>query len=354
MINTTITEQINLDAARTFQARLADAGHEVTLREAFDVANWFHMRRGPLILEGEPGSGKSQLLRRVATLSDAELYWVQCYERVGAGEVLYAWNKPAQRFEAARARRERRDVNWWDKGHLIPGKMARALMSEAPLVMVVFDEVDKIPEGSQLEAALLGVTVDQQITVNESRDVIERRYGLPPILIGFTSNAGEGQLRESLSAPLRRRSKFMSLEHPDAVRMEKILRSAVPELGDNLRRQVAIYLHGLRADSWDKKISLSEGIEWAATLAHVGCAELSAEVIEWTRGDVVKGEQELKRLREANGRLVRVAREKAREWDETGAPNFYGASPTPPGMGKRDDPTSAAINPVIPDLHGNV
>ncbi|MDQ3652339.1 MAG: MoxR family ATPase [Acidobacteriota bacterium] len=322
MSDPSIKEQINLNVARLFQAQLADVGHQVALQEAFDVANWFHMRRGPLILEGEPGSGKSELLKRVATVSGAELYWIQCYEQVGAGEVLYTWNKLAQRWEAAQARREKRSVNWWDREHLIPGKMARALISEAQLVMVVFDEIDKIPEGSQLEAALLGVTVDQRITINESRDVIKRRDELPPILIGFTSNAGEGQLRESLSAPLRRRSKLMSLEHPDAVRMEKILRSAVPGLNDNLRRQVAIYLHCLRADNWDKKISLSEGIEWAATLAHVGCAELSTEVIEWTRGDVVKGEQELKRLREANKRLVKLATEKAREWEETGALNF--------------------------------
>lgn len=143
----------------------------------------------------------------------------------------------------------------------------------------------------------------------------------------------------------------MSLEHPDAVRMEKILRSAVPGLNDNLRRQVAIYLHGLRADNWDKKISLSEGIEWAATLAHVGCAELSTEVIEWTRGDMVKGEQELKRLREANKRLVKLATEKAREWEETGALNFYSASETAPEMSKRDDPTNTPINPIPPNLH---
>ena len=143
----------------------------------------------------------------------------------------------------------------------------------------------------------------------------------------------------------------MSLEHPDAIRMEKILRSAVPSLGDNLRRQVAIYLHGLRADNWDKKISLSEGIEWAATLAHIGCAELSTEVIEWTRSDMVKGEQELKRLREANKRLVKLAKDKAREWAETGALNLYSASATAPKMSKRDAPTS---NPIHPNLPGYV
>lgn len=290
MTNVQLEQTIALEGAEQWRDQLRAHGHYIELREAFDIWTWHRLRRGPLILQGEPGCGKTSLLERIAAIIAAKVYWIQCYESVDAGTVLY------------------RITN---EGEIVLGKLSLALLDEAETVLVALDEVDKVEERSELNAAILEFTGKQQITINEAqetREVIRRSVNLPRLLIGMTSNAAPGELRETLTKPLLRRGKLIQLQHPKAERMIEILASEVPRLDAGLCRDVAMFVEALRRDSWDKPVSLAEAIDWACTLAEAGCTELTEEIVEWTSGDLAKGRQELEALRLATRRLIKHVR----------------------------------------------
>jgi MoxR-like ATPase len=286
--------------ADELRAKLQAVGYFLDRQPALDAATWLALRNGPLIAQGAPGSGKTALFRALAAVLGAELFWLQCYESVSPAIALYRWNEPLQRLTVERASSDANAAAlYYDARHLIPGKLAQALLCEAQTVMVVLDEVDKPPAGGVFEASLLEFLETQSITVNETRQILRRRADLPPILIGLTSNAGPAAPRLSLSDPLLRRSYFLHFDAPDTDRLAAILAAAVPNLAPGLNFQIARFVERAERAELQKPISLSETVMWAQTLAYHSVNQLTVETVAATLAALAKGQLEIERLRDA-------------------------------------------------------
>ena len=295
--------------AAKWQVVLAGLGHKIEAKTATEIHIWWSLRNATLLLEGEPGCGKTSLVEAMVRHTGAKFYRIQCYGSLNAQSLLYKWNQFAQELGSQRAFESGKSFEWYDRSYLIPGKLMQALLDPAPQVIVLFDELDKVPEGSECEACILQYTGEGQITINETNDLICRPPGLPPLAIAVTSNAGRKQLREALSAPLRRRSIYVEFAPLSAGKIEEVLASATPTLSPSLRTEIARFVDGLRRSNWKKPIALSETIIWAKALNLLGVTQLTEEVVQLTSSVLAKGHQELKSLQLDTPRLIRFARE---------------------------------------------
>jgi MoxR-like ATPase len=297
------------DAADELREKLQANGYFLDRQPALDAAAWVALRNGPLIAQGAPGSGKTALFRALAAVLGAELFWLQCYESVSPAVALYRWNEPLQRITVERAVSDADAAAlYYDARHLVPGKLAQALLCDAQTVLLVLDEVDKPPAGGVFEASLLEFLETQTITVNETRQVLRRAPHLPPILIGLTSNAGPDAPRLSLSDPLLRRSYFLRFDPPDTERLAAILAAAVPNLAPGLNFQIARFVERAARAELQKPISLSETVMWARLLAYHGVSTLTTDAVSATLCALAKGDAEIERLRDAIPSILNFAR----------------------------------------------
>jgi MoxR-like ATPase len=233
------------------------------------------MRR-PLLLEGDPGVGKTALAQALADVTGAELIRLSCYEGIDASQALYDWDFPRQLLHLRAAESgggDERSV--YDRRFLIARPILRAL-EQSPSVLLV-DEIDRADD--EFEAFLLEVLADNAVTIPELGTI---RPAVPPIVV-LTSN----RTRE-LHDALKRRCLYHWVDHPDLDREVEIIRRHQPEVADRLAAQVAGAVRALRAAGLVKPPGIAESIDWAYALRLLGAAELTGEAARATLGAVLK------------------------------------------------------------------
>src|SRR4051794_1018334 len=195
----------------------------------------------PLFLEGEAGVGKTALARALAEVTDRPLYRLQCYEGLEASHALYDWDFGRQllHLRAAEAagtaeRTEELEASLYDRRFLLARPLLQAL-EDSPSVLLV-DEVDRADD--KFEAFLLEVLSDFTISIPELGTITAQT---PPLVV-LTSN----RTREVHDA-LKRRCLYHWLEHPDFEREVAILRRRLPDVTEQLAREVARATAQLRA-----------------------------------------------------------------------------------------------------------
>ena len=226
------------------------------------TAAYLAMRLGrPLFLEGDPGVGKTALAHALAEITGSSLVRLQCYEGIDASQALYDWDFPRQVLHL-RAAGDGADVtaleaSLYDRRFLVARPILQAL-ENSPSVLLV-DEIDRADD--EFEAFLLEVLADNAVTIPELGTI---RAAVPPLVV-LTSN----RTREVHDA-LKRRCLYHWVAHPSFEREVQIVRRHIPDVSEQLARDVAAVVGGLREADLLKPPGVAETIDWTQALHVLG------------------------------------------------------------------------------------
>lgn len=256
----------------------------------------------PLFLEGEPGTGKTEIARAIASGLGRRLIRLQCYEGLDVAQAVAEWNFAAQMIairsaEATEAAARRQDL--FTEEFLIERPLLQALrpQPEGPPVLLI-DEIDRTDE--PFEAFLLEALSEFQVTIPELGTI---KAPEPPIVI-LTSN----RTREVHEA-LKRRCLYHWVDYPSFERELEILQARAPEASQALSREVVAFVQRLRQEDLSKKPGVAETIDWAKCLLALDVIALSPQVIADTLGAILKYQEDIARLQSSEAlRLLNEAR----------------------------------------------
>lgn len=244
----------------------------------------------PILLEGEPGTGKTEIAKAIATALGRRLIRLQCYEGLDAASAVYEWNFAAQMIaiRTAEATGDKADLRaqLFGPDYLIERPLLEAMRPQpggAPVLLI--DEIDRTDE--PFEAFLLEALSDFQVTIPELGTI---KAAEPPIVI-LTSN----RTREVHDA-LKRRCLYHWVDYPGFQRELDILAARAPEASDRLSREIVAFVQRLRSEDLFKKPGVAETIDWAKCLLALDVLELSPEVISDTLGAILKYQDDIARL----------------------------------------------------------
>jgi MoxR-like ATPase len=254
----------------------------------------------PLLIEGHPGVGKTEVAKVLARVLDTELIRLQCYEGLDQSAALYEWNYQRQLLaikahEGAGTSADAIEEHIFSEKYLLERPLLAAIRRDVPPVLLV-DEVDRADE--EFEAFLLELLSDFQVSIPELGTVTAR--SIPRVVL--TSNG-----TRELSDALRRRCLYHYVDFPDIEREARIVVARLPHIDAQLAQQVARLVAAVRKEDLRKVPGVAETLDWAATLAGLDIHDLrqEPEAVHQTLICLLKTQEDRARLtREVTDRLL--------------------------------------------------
>ncbi|MGQ4510924.1 AAA family ATPase [Streptomyces sp. DW26H14] len=237
----------------------------------------------PLLVEGEPGVGKTSAALALARTLDTELIRLQCYEGLTASEALYEWNYQRQLLsirltEASEARTRLKDADLFSEEYLQDRPLLRAVRHRGPVPPVLLiDEIDRADD--EFEALLFEFLGENAITVPELGTFTA---DTPPIVV-LTSNRSR-----ELHDALRRRCLYHWIDFPPPERAAEILRRTVREANEPLIASATAFIGRVRALDLDKPPGMAEAIDWVSALTALQVTRLARSDVLGTLSTIAK------------------------------------------------------------------
>ena len=287
----------DLPDAQSLAVRLREQGYVID--DELATIAWLGMRLGrPLLLEGEPGTGKTALAEALAQAHGIPLIRLQCYEGIDASQALYDWDFPRQILHlravesvGGQGDLEQIEAGLFDERFLVRRPILQALQG-APCVLLI-DEIDRADD--EFEAFLLEVLSTWQVTIPEFGTV---RAARPPIAV-LTSN----RTREVHDA-LKRRCLYHWIDHPSMDRELAIVRTRQPEVSEALAEQCVQAVQAIRSEpGLIKPPGVAETLDWVRALRELG-GRLDLETAAATLGVAVKHREDAQKVRAALDRIL--------------------------------------------------
>ena len=278
---------------------LADQGYIADRELATTVHLALAMHR-PLFLEGEPGTGKTEIAKVLAAGLNRRLVRLQCYDGMDLSAAAYEWDHARQlmaiRLAEAAGHTDRTELanDIYTREFLQARPLLSAIDPDLPPAVLLIDELDRADE--PFEAFLLELLADFQITVPELGTV--KATTMPVVIL--TSN----RTREVHDA-IRRRCLYHWVAYPDAARERAILAAKAPGVPAHLAGQVVSFVQRLRGEELFKLPGVAETIDWAQALTYLNKTELTSGDVDETLGVLLKYQDDIAKVRGAEAaRLV--------------------------------------------------
>ncbi|MCA9998001.1 MAG: MoxR family ATPase [Anaerolineales bacterium] len=244
----------------------------------------------PLFLEGEPGVGKTEIAKVLATMLDTNLIRLQCYEGLDINHAVYEWNYTRQmlHIRMLESRGERAtDDELFGRDFMLERPLLEAIQQAnkgKPPVLLI-DEVDRSDE--EFEAFLLEILSDFQITIPEIGTI---KAAEPPVVV-LTSN----RTREVHDA-LKRRCLYYWIDYPSFDKELDIVRAKIPDASERLARQVTGFIQDLREADLYKIPGVAETLDWTAALVALDQQALTVQAVQDTLGVILKYQDDIAQL----------------------------------------------------------